>query len=276
MANFYVTLPSNASMDIYPENAISHYTTSLREPLDLTGSWEVGLVEISFPSRVENVDINSRIRTKWELPDNKKKPTKLIMKYVREDVSQENVYDGRQLAHAMNKAWKKMKDTIGLYNPSQLEIVNNVFIFHPDENIITLNKKFPSVMEVSGGLGLVLGIGDGTKEWVDVTKNKNKANQVANLNVLINHVYVYSDIAKYVMVGDQVAPLLRIVPLQSYVGNNRLDHYTHIYNNPHYVPVSRQHIESIHIDLRSDTGQYVPFTTGRSFVKVHFRQKRVL
>ena len=47
--SFYVTLPSNASMDIYPENTMTRYTTKLKTPLQLEGKFQVGLAEIMYP-----------------------------------------------------------------------------------------------------------------------------------------------------------------------------------------------------------------------------------
>jgi len=50
-----VTLPSNSSMDCYPENSVARFTTKLNGAIELEGDWEVGRTEISFPSDVENV-----------------------------------------------------------------------------------------------------------------------------------------------------------------------------------------------------------------------------
>jgi len=55
MSRFYVTLPSNSSMDCYTENSVARFTTKLYDALELEGDWEVGLTQISFPSDVENV-----------------------------------------------------------------------------------------------------------------------------------------------------------------------------------------------------------------------------
>ena len=35
--NFYLILPSNSSMGSFPNNKISHYTTALKQPLELDG-----------------------------------------------------------------------------------------------------------------------------------------------------------------------------------------------------------------------------------------------
>ncbi len=48
-AVFYVTLPCNASLSVYPENRISSYTTRLAKTINLKGEWQVGLAEIEYP-----------------------------------------------------------------------------------------------------------------------------------------------------------------------------------------------------------------------------------
>jgi len=55
MSRFYVTLPSNSSMDYCPNNTVGRFTTKLNSLIELEGDWEVGLTEISFLSFVENV-----------------------------------------------------------------------------------------------------------------------------------------------------------------------------------------------------------------------------
>ena len=34
---FYLTLPSNSSMNYYPDNTLAHYTTALAQDVDLSG-----------------------------------------------------------------------------------------------------------------------------------------------------------------------------------------------------------------------------------------------
>jgi len=55
MSRFTLTVPSNSSMNYYPNNTASQYTTKLNEVIELDGNWEVGLLEASFPSKADNV-----------------------------------------------------------------------------------------------------------------------------------------------------------------------------------------------------------------------------
>lgn len=53
--NFYVTLPSNSSMNFFPDNTQSHFRTKLSKPITLNGFWEVGLSEICIPKNWFNI-----------------------------------------------------------------------------------------------------------------------------------------------------------------------------------------------------------------------------
>jgi hypothetical protein len=46
---FYLTLPSNSSMNYFPNNTLTHYTTKLPKLMDMDGTWEIGLAEIQYP-----------------------------------------------------------------------------------------------------------------------------------------------------------------------------------------------------------------------------------
>ena len=53
--DFYMTLPSNASMKTHPDNTLTHYVTDLPQRIDLTGEWECGLSDIQYPHTWYNV-----------------------------------------------------------------------------------------------------------------------------------------------------------------------------------------------------------------------------
>lgn len=56
ISNFYVTLPSTASMHYFPNNTQSLYRTKLNTPLMLNGDWEVAMSEICMPRSWFNID----------------------------------------------------------------------------------------------------------------------------------------------------------------------------------------------------------------------------
>ena len=80
--------------------------------------------------------------------------------------------------------------------------------------------------------------------------------------------YVYSDVVENIPVGDTSAPLLRVVDASGAKGQN----ITRIYIQPRYLPVSKHSFSSIEIDIRSDTGEPIPFEYGRLMTTLHFRR----
>ena len=55
MSDFYLTLPSNSSMDYYPNNHAGQYYTKLPQELELTGDYEVALCEVMIDNSYLNV-----------------------------------------------------------------------------------------------------------------------------------------------------------------------------------------------------------------------------
>lgn len=58
---FYLTLPSNSSMNYFPNNTSANFTTHLPHPISLDGSWEVALDEIHYPCSLLTVSEQSAI-----------------------------------------------------------------------------------------------------------------------------------------------------------------------------------------------------------------------
>ena len=54
---FTMNLISNASMETFPENTLSSFTTLLPTPIHLSGEWQVALLEIAWPNSIQNVTV---------------------------------------------------------------------------------------------------------------------------------------------------------------------------------------------------------------------------
>ena len=52
MDSFKIYLPSNASVDYFPNNTASKYQTHLTDPIQLEGNWEAGLESIFYSSKI--------------------------------------------------------------------------------------------------------------------------------------------------------------------------------------------------------------------------------
>ena len=68
------------------------------------------------------------------------------------------------------------------------------------------------------------------------------------------------------IVGDSLAPLLRSLPVGGSHGATVYDRFTNI----HYVPL----FKLIEMNIKDDTGRFVPFEYGKVTMTLHFRRRR--
>ena len=88
---------------------------------------------------------------------------------------------------------------------------------------------------------------------------------------IIQSLFVYCDIIDYQFVGNAYVPLLRNVVVENSFPKTAIVHY----DNPHYVNINKSEINTIHVEIRDDTGQNIKFDKGKVIIKLHFRPKRV-
>ena len=62
VTQFYLQLPSNASLDKFPNNTLTEYRVCLPQTITLSGDWEVALTEIHYPHSWNNVQGNFQDR----------------------------------------------------------------------------------------------------------------------------------------------------------------------------------------------------------------------
>ncbi len=98
-----------------------------------------------------------------------------------------------------------------------------------------------------------------------------RGTQSALFEVGSRKVYAYTDIIEEQRVGDQMAPLLRII---EYNGRNN-ELVMKNFNNLHYVNVSKDFIDSIRIYLKTEIGEDLPLTFGTTSCTLHFRERRL-
>jgi hypothetical protein len=91
--------------------------------------------------------------------------------------------------------------------------------------------------------------------------------QINNINTL----FLYCDCIDYQYIGDTFAPLLRVVAVPNEL--NYGDNVNLIFDSPHYVPVSRNTINTIEMSILDDIGELIKFNYGKVLIKLHFRPK---
>jgi len=240
--SFYVTLPSNSSQADFPENSLTHYTTRLKNPLRLNGNYEVALAQILFPKNW-NYREDSRIRILSPAGEHV-----VTIKFV---------------------VWETLDELINTFNKNTVNTKTGIemkYDINTSRIFLVVSPECKLIFD--NGINTFFGFNKTVLEGT----NKNYvfySDEVVNSELnLIHSLYVYLDICKYQLVGDTEAPLLQVVSTNSVTDN----YVEQIFDSPHYVPIARNNLETIEVDIRSDAGKPIQFHSGKVIVKLHFRK----
>lgn len=249
--SFYLTLLSNSSIEYFPENKTTLFSTKLPKSVILEGTWYVGVVEFQYPCTMFTVQEHENIvyvgKTMLMPGD-----SSTSMVYYKTHIPATNYDSINHILTALNSIKENVR-----FRYDDLSKFVNVAVM--DTNIRSLS--------LSPQLSLQLGF-EPNRNLVE----KGFAKCPANLHLgLPPQLFVYCDIIEPQIVGDVMTPLLRIIPLDpsKYIyGANKM----HVFSPPHYLPVMRREFDTIEIDIRSSTGQKIPFQFGVVCIKLHFRK----
>ena len=261
MSHFYMTLPSNSSMEYHPENTVSQFTTVLAQPVDLTGDWEVALTEISIPSDWCNLASEHHYfmlnAFRLELPD-EWYPT--IGAILQKMVGLINEHHPEQEDVALFFLRKNVYDERSSYYANKASIV-----FDQATNIVRFWLPEDLNINMSPELANILGFDRGD---LPLHQRLHVGDRPAKLKYVAKTAFVYCDLIEPVFVGDTKTQLLRTTNIgvaQHGIANN-------IYTSPIYVPLQKKHFSSVEVHIMTDTGEPVPFVSGRSVLVLHFRR----
>ena len=275
---FYVTLPSNASKDVFPNNTISSFTVDLAKPIELDGQWMVGLCEIIYPrtwyivpQEDAFIQIDDQLHTSASYTS--------IGSYSNNNSTLYTVPQDDPHTH-MNK----LKD-----DPYTFQVIGKGGYFYDRprdlaDQLGPVLRKYDSTASVSfnnvtkhfefkgsgqykirthAPLSYVMGMKN--EEWW--TLSNRMAPYPVDLNAGIYNLFVYSDLIHFQQVGDSYAPLLRVVDVKGSFG----DVVNIRYHTVHYLPVSKGYIKSIQVEIKSDRNRCIDFVYGKTMLKLHFK-----
>ena len=275
-SQFYIHLPSDSSFGVYPDNTIAKYSTKLSKAIDLDGQYEVGLSEIIYPTNYFNFDNREKDYRFWI-----QIVTKVVNPETREEELVENVRK-RRLVKSGN--YKSLDDFLTIFNRqiseelAEIELPTNCVKFvRSDEDRVVLVISSPRdrpilsriFFAMSPKLTRRLGYEDDVEPISLNASQRLRAKNAFELDMGKNHMFVYSDVVSHSMVGDVSAPLLRVCNLPT-LSTERSIHLS--FTNVHYKPVHKTHFESIAISINTETGELMPFQSGKVLVTLHFRR----
>ena len=219
--DFYLVLPSNASMTTHPNNTLAQYITNLPRRICLSGEWECGLTEIHYPHDWYNVR-NARLTVEHH-------------GNMETDAYFEDGYYGsaKTLVRALNDGVKG-----GSVKFSHDPVTQKVCVHMKGDTTFALYGDLPDV--------LGFGRGDGVVIRTSNRKTVVQGHSIVDLRRGFESLYVYSSIVEPRIVGDKIAPLLRIVPITGRHGEMVAARFDHV----QYMPVLSREFEAVEIEIR--------------------------
>lgn len=281
MTEFYVTLFSNSSMDFYMENKTSSFTVQLPRRMLLNGDWRVALSEIQYPYTFLNVQKGqNEIKIKAVLQ------TQDVLNFLSSDdkittQSVESKFGGEWITCEIEPGF--YSDTVNL-----ISSVNNAIagatgrstFFELDKQSQKVKAVPPSAFELNQKLIIYVKMSDRLSLQLGYIPNRlisaessNALHPVNLISGIPDKMLIYCDIIEPQLCGDKCAKVLRTVTVtpdrsEPYFGYPCCKNFTQL----QYIPLQLKHFESISIDIRSITSEFIPFQFGTSSVELHFKQ----
>ena len=301
MADEYLTLTSDASLDLFPDSTIGQFRVKLPKTLYLDRSrHQIGLKYISFPHKTKNLEDGSF--------------TVLIHKTDTNDLDWPKHFETRVesgyyknpnlLKHFLNRAIKKIPELhkteyaavreagINLNKDLNFQYHSNVekitldhrtdreevnfnpeefqfYVWFSDELLVKLGYFLPDQLAnpPPGGdrpINIIRSTGD------DVIDRHSQVPHTVDLSLGQTSIFVYSDVIENDRtLGSTLCPLLSIVPFEG--GHGKQVHF-----EPRIVEYCRPRyntINEISIQLLNDTGERYKFTSGKVYVTLHIKDK---
>ncbi len=240
---FYIILPSNVSSVTDKENTTSCYKTFLPKTLELRGNWKVALVEIDIPFTWSNVtkhDANIAIGLN------------------------NNVYN-LNVAQGFYDDLSLITKIINLFNK-----VGSKSMLRRELDYCELSVAKGESVLFKNRISSMLGFSQNFFDNINGEENKRfTSNRVIDMQAGMYNAFIYSDIVKDTLVGNQYIPLLRSVPIHVKEYGD-IHHFE--FSHPHYMSLQMNSISEIEIKLCDSTGSQISFLRGNSLVKLHFKK----
>lgn len=263
-----LTLPSDSSMEYFPDNKISHYRVHLPKEYLFDSDYEVGLTQFHYPRTWFNVyDSISKLYLRIESQDGREVRT------ARASIPEGYYSSIEQLVKMLNYTLSKVADM-------ETEHVHDYFHYLYWNKRVTFNGhqiqtdtkiKFGAVED----LWLILGFlpqqlkKDNDLYYLDA-ESTYVGLTMCDLDGPFKNIYVYADIVKSTRcVGHTLKPLLKVVPIQGNFGDMILYEPKTI----DWLPLRFKRFRHIEVYIRDDRGLPVKFETGKSLVTIHVRKR---
>ena len=297
---FTFTLPSNASLSLYPDNTTTEYWVELPSRVSLqSADYEVALASFDYPRTWFNVTQDEQYWVRYSTATPEGNARHLEMGDEPLDSSDPEVdsesrgliprvgFDTFPPTHTRSPRTglaRRRQQISGHYESVEaiLEQINDnktaaVFTYsQPREHItvtfLAISRDCRYKVQLSPALSLLLGWPHEKTTLLGRRNHHIEAPGAMRLDV-IDMLYVHCDLASdYHVVGNVKNCLLRVVPLQSRHGD-LVAYEPRILD---WLPVHWTEFKSVHLLITDHYGRHIPFERGTCAVKLLVRRRRLL
>ena len=250
---FVVTLKSDSSLSLFPNNTNASFRVALPGKIRLKGTWEVALSSCQLSS---DISLTSHMDDSYFI--------KLIYHgspTLRIDIGNEPVFTTEEFLALLNK---RLTEQIATGNWMRFgQIVT--FSMRPDGQI-GFHSLSVGVMLISRPLATSLGFSAANRETgsLILPVGTSHGNQAIigrpKLNVLIPQaILVYTDFTAPVIVGNKYAPILKVLPHKILSEQEFKEPILYEPKNLNYIRVNREYLDQLHVSMRDVTGKEIDF-----------------
>ena len=263
----YITLPSDASLDLFPDNTISAFTVKLPSELVVDRTRDViGLTSIEWPHTFRNASFgNLKI---YMSPSNAPREKKMAVPF---KLAPGYYATPRDLVNEINRAMRYVHFT------GYDDVLNGKqhceFRYDERAETVTFEESVdsPATFKLKMNWKLYAKLGYALRRVEDpVVRSGQRAAHVVDMNAGFNTLYVYCDLVENSrIVGSTLTTVLRVLPIDGEHGENRYYEPRHI----EYLPLRYDRISEIRIELRTDTGELIHFESGKTVIGLRIKSK---
>lgn len=251
-------------MKYFPDNTTTKFITKLPRQLNLDGEWAAAVAEISYPStffhipRADNtvsLDHGNYDKTKLNVLVNERSESAIV-------------------PHGVYRSIDTLLETINRL-PCIARHLELERTHHGCVKVSRIcNDDSYHRLRVSPAIGKLLGFAGNGETHEHILPRINTpytGKQPASLvRAIPSSMFVYTDICESYITGDTQTPLLCVVPVETggEYGANRMKFFP----SPRYIPLIRNHISTIEIDIRDEYGRSIPFEEGTLTVTLQFKR----
>ena len=278
--SFLITLPSDFTSELHPNNIISNFKTEFKVPFNLSNNYECGLVEIIYPTTICNIPFDMNIVLRTERPGLDIILDKVTLKsgnYLNEneiftEISNKmNTVTKLSIEENIKKFLYLEKDKVDIEIDMPIFQINNKYISREDGKItISINGRvkndIPIYWKFDEYLHLLLGFQE------NETSRVKNAKYPIDIFGNISELYIYTNIIRESFVGNKKAQLLRVIPVDKPTDKKIIINKSISFNPILFYPLRSTTFDLIEIQIRDSTGNLIKFESGKVIITLMFKE----